>query len=317
MALRFRKSFKIAPGIKLNVSKRGLGMSAGVKGARIGVNSKGTYSSYSIPGTGISSFEYHKSPTTKTSGQNVTSTSTVTDDVPVRTITTKHKDNTTWWILGNGLLLLVLFPVGVITTIGSIVYYYINKDKPETLAKKNIGQGIRNVKAGNFPEAIPELTKASEVFPNDSGLKFYLAYSYAMVGHFDKALPLIRDYSAANSDDIVASLMLGICYEETKQYDNAIPLFQGLPNEPEYVKMQRIIHLAECFKQKRLFDAAMEVLKTAPLRRRNLDAELLEINYKIGEVLELQGKQKQAQKYWQKVYMHDSGYKDVAEKVTE
>ena len=94
MALRFRKSFKIAPGIKLNVSKSGLGMSAGVKGARIGVNSKGTYSSYSIPGTGISSFEYHKSSTAKTRGQNVTSTNTTVEDLPERTITTKYKDNT-------------------------------------------------------------------------------------------------------------------------------------------------------------------------------------------------------------------------------
>lgn len=59
MALRFQKSFKIAPGIRLNLSKRGVGVSAGVKGARVGVNSKGTYSSIGIPGTGISSLNYH------------------------------------------------------------------------------------------------------------------------------------------------------------------------------------------------------------------------------------------------------------------
>ena len=58
MALRFRKSFKIAPGIRLNVSKSGLGMSAGVRGARVGINSRGTYTSVGIPGTGISSMSY-------------------------------------------------------------------------------------------------------------------------------------------------------------------------------------------------------------------------------------------------------------------
>ncbi len=43
MGFGFRKSKKIAPGIKLNMSKNGLGLSFGVKGCRVSVNSKGTY----------------------------------------------------------------------------------------------------------------------------------------------------------------------------------------------------------------------------------------------------------------------------------
>lgn len=55
MGMRFRKSFKIAPGVKLNLSKRGIGVSAGVKGARVSLNSKGRVTkSVGIPGTGIS-----------------------------------------------------------------------------------------------------------------------------------------------------------------------------------------------------------------------------------------------------------------------
>ncbi len=62
MGFRFRKSFKIFPGLKLNVSKSGLGLSAGVKGsARVGVNSRGTYTSVGIPGTGISAMSYSPS----------------------------------------------------------------------------------------------------------------------------------------------------------------------------------------------------------------------------------------------------------------
>lgn len=41
MGMRFRKSFKIAPGVKLNLSKRGIGVSAGVKGARVSLIPKG------------------------------------------------------------------------------------------------------------------------------------------------------------------------------------------------------------------------------------------------------------------------------------
>ncbi|MEK5115445.1 DUF4236 domain-containing protein [Bacillus sp. FSL R5-0677] len=54
MGFRFRKSIKIAPGVRLNVSKKGIGVSAGVKGARISTGPSGTRVTTSIPGTGIS-----------------------------------------------------------------------------------------------------------------------------------------------------------------------------------------------------------------------------------------------------------------------
>ena len=54
-SLRFRRSFKIAPGVRVNVGRRGVGVSAGVRGARVSVNSRGTKTtSVGIPGTGLS-----------------------------------------------------------------------------------------------------------------------------------------------------------------------------------------------------------------------------------------------------------------------
>jgi hypothetical protein len=37
----YRKSRRIAPGIRLNVSKRGLGLSAGPRGAKLSANTRG------------------------------------------------------------------------------------------------------------------------------------------------------------------------------------------------------------------------------------------------------------------------------------
>jgi len=55
MGFRFRKSIKIAPGVKLNVNKKSMGISVGGKGVRYSVNTKGKRSTtFSIPGTGIS-----------------------------------------------------------------------------------------------------------------------------------------------------------------------------------------------------------------------------------------------------------------------
>lgn len=42
MGWSFRKGFKIAPGIRLNLSKSGVGISGGVKGFRVGVGPRGT-----------------------------------------------------------------------------------------------------------------------------------------------------------------------------------------------------------------------------------------------------------------------------------
>lgn len=55
MGLRFRKSVKIAPGVRLNISKKSVGISAGVKGYRKSINSSGgVTTSIGVPGTGVS-----------------------------------------------------------------------------------------------------------------------------------------------------------------------------------------------------------------------------------------------------------------------
>lgn len=55
MGFRFRKSFKIAKGVRFNVGKKSTGFSFGGKGAGISFNSRtGARARFSIPGTGIS-----------------------------------------------------------------------------------------------------------------------------------------------------------------------------------------------------------------------------------------------------------------------
>ena len=54
MASYFRKSFKIAPGIHINLSKRGTGISIGARGAHISLSPTGRVTkTVNIPGTGI------------------------------------------------------------------------------------------------------------------------------------------------------------------------------------------------------------------------------------------------------------------------
>lgn len=55
MALRFRKSIKLAPGIRMNLSGSGASWTLGPRGASIGIGKRGTFLNTGIPGTGLSS----------------------------------------------------------------------------------------------------------------------------------------------------------------------------------------------------------------------------------------------------------------------
>lgn len=53
MAIRFRKSIKLAPGVRMNLSGGGLSWTLGPRGASIGIGKRGTYLNSGIPGTGL------------------------------------------------------------------------------------------------------------------------------------------------------------------------------------------------------------------------------------------------------------------------
>jgi len=53
MGLRFRKSIKIAPGVRLNLSKSGVSTTVGARGASVNIGKSGTYLNAGIPGTGL------------------------------------------------------------------------------------------------------------------------------------------------------------------------------------------------------------------------------------------------------------------------
>jgi hypothetical protein len=52
--LRFRRTFRIAPGLRLNLSKSGVSASVGRRGLWFTVGPRGTRETVGIPGTGLS-----------------------------------------------------------------------------------------------------------------------------------------------------------------------------------------------------------------------------------------------------------------------
>ena len=55
MGFRLKKSIKLLPGVKLNLSKKGISsVSLGTRGAKVNINKNGVKTTVGIPGTGIS-----------------------------------------------------------------------------------------------------------------------------------------------------------------------------------------------------------------------------------------------------------------------
>jgi len=68
--IRFRKRIKLAPGVHINVRKRGASVSVGGHGATVNIGSKGARTTVGIPGSGISyttwSHSHHSGETVPT-----------------------------------------------------------------------------------------------------------------------------------------------------------------------------------------------------------------------------------------------------------
>ncbi len=60
MPIRFRRTLKIAPGVKINFSKSGMSTTVGPKGFHFTFGKRGVRRTVSIPGTGVSEVDYVK-----------------------------------------------------------------------------------------------------------------------------------------------------------------------------------------------------------------------------------------------------------------
>jgi hypothetical protein len=52
--LRFRRSLRLLPGVRLNISKTGTSVSVGGRGGTVNFSKRGVYGTVGLPGTGIS-----------------------------------------------------------------------------------------------------------------------------------------------------------------------------------------------------------------------------------------------------------------------
>lgn len=115
MGFKFRKSIKIAPGIKLNFSKKSTGITFGGKGVKYTINSKGKRTkSFGIPGTGLYYTTTNDGNKKKKKGKTTKATA---NEIYINTEKEADKtmNNKKWYQKSWGIILMIIlfFPVGI------------------------------------------------------------------------------------------------------------------------------------------------------------------------------------------------------------
>ena len=109
MGFRFRKSIKLAPGVRLNLTKKGISsLSVGKRGATVNVGKKGTRGTVGLPGSGLSYSAYqahNKVKSAKSHSETYTETTQAPPIVsPPVTDTRSNQRQVSIW-LGIGIFL--------------------------------------------------------------------------------------------------------------------------------------------------------------------------------------------------------------------
>ena len=189
MGFRFRKSFKIAPGVRLNIGKKSVGISAGVKGARVSVNSSGRKTTtVGLPGTGLSYSKTEKIGGRKTTTRSASSNNAqpIRPDLPpAQPLNEKKKKGCC------GCAVYAFIALLIIGALGSCIGGTDDKDKQTDTAND-----------GTQAAVITQLTQTSDAVTEiDLGSSQTLTYT---VDPSDFAMTADAVYATTSDSDVLA-----------------------------------------------------------------------------------------------------------------
>ena len=333
-AFRFRKSIKVGPGVRMNVSKRGVGMSAGTRGARYSVHSSGRRTtSVGLPGSGAGYISTRGSGGKRSTGRAATAPPPVANPPKPGLFAPKHEKEFH--------KALRAYAKGDTDKARQLFMKASEEDKEGQAVADDLLAGVLSVQAGKADEAIPHLEQvvASEVeLPDELMTKYGIAGFIALDvtervrvevawSSLAAALALVECYQEAGRvEEAIGvlqqladteehpALILSLCdlYAETDAWDELIDAAAGTKNDDDVTLKIRLLQ-ARALRSQGLDDAALEAYKDA-LRSKKRDPELLkEARYERGRLLLDRGKQALAMKDLQSVYADDPHYRDVAQ----
>lgn len=340
MGFRFFRRIRIAPGIKFNLSKRGVSVSVGPRGAKFTVGTRGVRRTLGLPGTG---FYYTEQSSWKrrhsSEGRGAKS------DLPMpapknrltlgffeRLVTPKGEQH-----LVAGLAALVkgdeqqaLECLEQATDLADGAFLsgvlYLKKGQPAEAAKRLLMATQRKARLGTYlskygvelslrMSITPQVTV--EILTDRRGLLLALIEALQELDELDEAIKHLRQLRQLVPDDPVVTLSLIELLMEAHPNDQRIAkkvldLTENIENESE-IHGAMLLFRAKALSGLGLTTAGRTLLTKTLRRRKGRSDELLRsLRYERAIVYESLGEHRRARKDFELVYADDPRYEDVA-----
>lgn len=308
MGWNFRKSVRLGKGVRLNFSKSGIGLSAGVKGLRVGVNRRGLYTSSSIPGTGLYRIDY-LNKTKKAKDQPEVVANQIRQVLLPKELVTSSSAGCLWTIFSI-LLLIIQPPLGIMSIILQVIASYRASKKPEKQALKFFQRGNAALADDELEEALNSFLEVVKLVPGTYSVYPVIGDLYREKNDLQQAAKYYKSFLEQDQQDESVKLKLGITLVQDGQYKDAIKVLQGLRAELKE-EVLVINSLAASFIGLNEYDLALQVLERGPLLKRKMNEDMKLYRYLLGICYKQLGDKKKAIKQFNKVYAEDVTYLDT------
>lgn len=203
---------------------------------------------------------------------------------------------------------------GIPLLIGSFYWFYRITKQSWYIIKINLKKANKYLKANNFEQAIEPLNIIKNLDPDNLEIDYLLGVSLHTVGNNVCSAKHLQKYIKSNENDLDAKLILGYVLYKSGKFKDAISILQQFPQDhPNHLMIITI--LGDSFLNLKEYDMAIESFKRGPLRKINLDSQLLQLHYLLGQAYKEKGQKVNALKEFKRVYSFDINYKDVSDEI--
>jgi tetratricopeptide (TPR) repeat protein len=327
MGFRVRKSFKLAPGVRMTVTPKGVGVSAGTRGARVSAHSSGRVTrTVGIPGTGISHVETVRSGSRSTASRQAPA---ATHPAPARPASPglmapkweKELYKAVSQQNFSGLPEIAKRDPKARGTCMFLDAFAVSMTSGDNDRAQDIMEAIWT--EGYDPARDEFLTKygiamrlsvqvaegvTAELVPDRDAIGLVLAELRQDKGDIAAAIDLVEQLTPST----IAAVSLAELYAEQSRWDDIVDLTNGITNEDDattYLLIQR----GEALRELGHYNAAREAFKSALAPR----ARLTELRHRAwverGQAYLAEGKRALARRDFERVLAENSNYPGLKE----
>lgn len=345
MGFRMYKSVRLGKGVRLNLSKSGVGMSVGGKNLRYSVHSSGRRSaSASLPGTGLSYRTTRGGGERSGSASSRRSTSQATGQPQLPVVTFPKagllapKDEkafvkgVTAYMQSNYQAALSSLqeskerdPTGkhvgeeffaALSLIALQRYEQASKLLEEVVASpvEIPDPMMRKYGIGGVTEVAITPAVLARLPINTLGAALLLAEVYQATDRSEQAIKMLESLGAITPDPLFA-LSLADLYGELERWDDVLRVSEGFSANEDDATCQLLVFRARALREQNLNEAALQILKEA-LKSKKRSADIInQARYQRALTYEALGRAAKSRQELEKIYAAAPRFADVASRL--